>query len=509
MHCRKRHDLGGTSGRLWLGVCCLALFGGGCDTDSFMDPSVVGRWEYTPVVLPIIDRLDVIDGDEEQVPGLDQVKSDDLIPEIAEYVIGAGDLLTVTVLGLLTPDVETVQTRRVDELGRIRLPVIGELKVAGLTSKQLEQRLIDILDPAILKDPTVTAVIQEGRQRKFSILGPTGSGTYTIVENNFRLLDALALSGGIAEGVERVFVIRQAPLNRIVEEGVTAGSDDRPGAQKPPLRRSGAPEGQVVPGKAPKVPQPEGGADPAGLIEDLSKGVEDKKLPTLPSLPNAGRVSPVAPSLSDVLEPANVSAGRYINVNGKWILVAADQAAPRADAGRLLEGELPPPEELVTQRVVEVDAKSLLQGDARQNLVVRAGDIVRVPLPLRGNVYIGGEIARPGTYTLPGERKLTLKQLVISAGGLSPIGIPERVDLIRRIGDDQEATVRLNLRAIFEGVQPDIFLKPDDTVNVGTNALAPFAAVMRNAFRASYGFGFLLDRNFGNDTFGAPPTNQR
>ncbi len=35
------------------------------------------------------------------------------------------------------------------------------------------------------------------------------------------------------------------------------------------------------------------------------------------------------------------------------------------------------------------------------------------------------------------------------------------------------------------------------------------AAVVRNGFRASYGFGFLLDRNFGNDVFGAPPTNRQ
>jgi len=31
--------------------------------------------------------------------------------------------------------------------------------------------------------------------------------------------------------------------------------------------------------------------------------------------------------------------------------------------------------------------------------------------------------------------------------------------------------------------------------------------VIRGGLRASYGFGFLLDRNFGNDVFGAPPTN--
>jgi polysaccharide export outer membrane protein len=31
--------------------------------------------------------------------------------------------------------------------------------------------------------------------------------------------------------------------------------------------------------------------------------------------------------------------------------------------------------------------------------------------------------------------------------------------------------------------------------------------VFRNGFRVTYGFGFLLDRNFGNDVFGAPPIN--
>jgi hypothetical protein len=88
------------------------------------------------------------------------------------------------------------------------------------------------------------------------------------------------------------------------------------------------------------------------------------------------------------------------------------------------------------------------------------------------------------------------------------VGIPERVDLTRRIGDDREATIRLNLRAIFEGTQPDVFLKPDDQVNVGTNFWAQPAAIIRNGFRMTYGFGFLLDRNFGNDVFGAPPTNR-
>ena len=54
----------------------------------------------------------------------------------------------------------------------------------------------------------------------------------------------------------------------------------------------------------------------------------------------------------------------------------------------------------------------------------------------------------------------------------------------------------MDLERIFAGEQPDIFLKPDDQILVGTNALAPFLAAVRGAFRISYGFGFQYDRNF-------------
>jgi polysaccharide export outer membrane protein len=51
-------------------------------------------------------------------------------------------------------------------------------------------------------------------------------------------------------------------------------------------------------------------------------------------------------------------------------------------------------------------------------------------------------------------------------------------------------------------------VRRDDVINVGTSFWATPLAVVRGGFRTSYGFGFLLDRNFGNDVFGAPPTNR-
>ena len=65
----------------------------------------------------------------------------------------------------------------------------------------------------------------------------------------------------------------------------------------------------------------------------------------------------------------------------------------------------------------------------------------------------------------------------------------------------------VNLSAIRNRAEPDIYMQPDDHIIIGTNFWAQPLAVVRNGFRATYGFGFLLDRNFGNDVFGPPPTN--
>jgi len=83
--------------------------------------------------------------------------------------------------------------------------------------------------------------------------------------------------------------------------------------------------------------------------------------------------------------------------------------------------------------------------------------------------------------------------------------VAERVDLVRVVGKNREAVVRLNLAAIRQRTEPDIVLKPDDHIIIGTSFWATPLTIIRNGFRATYGFGFLLDRNFGNDVFGAPP----
>jgi hypothetical protein len=112
-----------------------------------------------------------------------------------------------------------------------------------------------------------------------------------------------------------------------------------------------------------------------------------------------------------------------------------------------------------------------------------------------------GNIAKPNFYALTG-RPLTLKMAIGLAGGLGPLAQPKHCEVTRRIGRNKEETVMVNLDKIARGEQPDFFIKAHDLINIGTDVAAMWRYQLRNAFRATYGFGFIYDRNFGNREFG-------
>jgi hypothetical protein len=97
---------------------------------------------------------------------------------------------------------------------------------------------------------------------------------------------------------------------------------------------------------------------------------------------------------------------------------------------------------------------------------------------------------------------MTLKMAVAAAGGLGPLAWPKTCEVIRRIGKKKEEIVLVDLDKIASGEQPDFFIKPNDLINVGTHSTARWRAILRNAFRATYGFGFVYDRNFGDIDYG-------
>lgn len=461
-----------------------AMVGAGCEVDSFMDQSVVGRWEYTPTIAPILERIDVIEGDSGEFVETTAVLPEDLIPQVEDYQVGPGDGLYIEIFDFLQQGVATPFERLVDSRGDIDLPQLGRVEVMDLSADQVRDRIRQRLsEDGIIEDALVSVQITAQRQSTYAIFGQVGGvGRYVIPEPDYRLLEAITEAGGISEGSRYIYVIRQAPLSDEASRG-----------------RGARPRENVT-----DQQQPEG-VDLNELIEELGGEGDGGGMAMFAQ--DAQQQPPIDLPADAPQRPTSAEGGAWIFVDGRWVQVdrsAAQRGIP--EGADPLSGT--DTSDLVTQRVIQVPVRPLLAGAAEYNIVIRPGDIIRVPGPDQGFVYLAGVgVARPGVYGLPSYGRLTLSKAILSAGGLTGIAVPKRVDLTRMVGDTKQATIRLNLKAIAEGTQPDIFLKSDDMINVGTNFWATPVAIIRSGFRASYGFGFLLDRNFGNDVFGAPPTN--
>lgn len=87
----------------------------------------------------------------------------------------------------------TLQAYLVDNNGNINFPVLGELKLGGLTKKEAEQLIIDKLKPYMKEKPIVTVRMVN---YKISVIGEVARpGTFTISNEKVNLLEALAMAG--------------------------------------------------------------------------------------------------------------------------------------------------------------------------------------------------------------------------------------------------------------------------------------------------------------------------
>lgn len=515
----------------------LAAAMSGCEVDSFMDPSIIGRWQHTPTTVPILDRLSSIEDADTEAVEYSEVTVADLIPEPNEYRIGPGDRLLVTLYDDIdNRGIPSNYERDVDIRGNIDLPQLGQINLANKTAEQARQIIAAALSKFV-NDPLVSVVVAAQRQQTFTIMGEVQQpGPYFIAKPDYRLLEALTAPGRFPESIEEIYIIRQIPLTDAVKGVVPppppgpAGDRPSPTATPPSAVPAPKPPEKVIdlideltkPKEDPKDPEPK--KEPAVEPKSPSPAVFGPRPPSLaganrparpapqpPAQPAPKEAEPGRPPAVDLVDPApnrgttpgpdgvSPSPGKpaWIFVNGQWVQARLESSS----VGNKSDGPATA-DQLLAQRVIRVPVKPLLAGQPQYNIVIRPGDIIRVPSPPVGLVYVVGQVQRPGPYNMPDVGHLTILRAIDAAGGLSPIAIPERVDITRVVGKDRQATLRLDLRAMSQGTMPDIYLRRDDRINVGTNFWAYPLAVFRNGFRVSYGFGFVLDRNFADNVFG-------
>ena len=125
-----------------------------------------------------------------------------------DYAIGPGDLLVISALDV--SELEKIKVR-VGAEGFIRLPLVGTVKVRGLTAHQLEGELADLLGEKYLHDPQVSVFIEEYKSQRVAVLGEVNKpGVYEVNERR-TLTDMLALAGGLSKDADQVvYILRKS-----------------------------------------------------------------------------------------------------------------------------------------------------------------------------------------------------------------------------------------------------------------------------------------------------------
>jgi polysaccharide export outer membrane protein len=124
---------------------------------------------------------------------------------VENYVIGAEDVLGINVWK--EPEMSRQVPVRPD--GMISLPLLGDVKAAGLTPLQLQDQLTTELEKYI-SDPQVTVIVGEVHSMTFNVVGEVNRPGYYPLTRRMTVLDAIALSGGFRDfaKVKKIYVLR-------------------------------------------------------------------------------------------------------------------------------------------------------------------------------------------------------------------------------------------------------------------------------------------------------------
>lgn len=130
--------------------------------------------------------------------------------------------------------------------------------------------------------------------------------------------------------------------------------------------------------------------------------------------------------------------------------------------------------------IIEVDLGSLLEsGRAEENVVVRPGDIVQVRPA--GLVYVVGEVNRPGGFTVPPGRPVTVLQALAMAEGLGDMAAADRGMIVREHQDGSREEIPVDLEEVLEGSEAPPMLMARDVLFVPKNGTKSFALGVVNS----------------------------
>jgi polysaccharide biosynthesis/export protein len=356
-----------------------------------------------------------------------------------DYVLGNGDLLDIDVFDVK----ELSREVRVSQTGTIGIPLVPvRLHVSGLTELQTEQKIAEVLEAnGLVSHPEVSVSVKERRSKPITVVGAVAHPMVYQADHQVTLLEILAEAGGIANDAGDTVIITRPAVDVLdPTEPPALGQED-------PIP---APDKKESSKAAPVTP-------PAQSLAQMTTSTSVQN-PVAPVSPLAAPSAPVSAS-----KPAS----------------AFDPPDPST-----------PPQ---LSNTITVNLNQLVEdGNATNNLLLQAGDIVTVPHA--GIVYVLGSVTRPGGYVLANDRsQMTTLKILALAGGLNNTAKLDRAVIIRKDNQGQQHEVPVDLRKVQKRETEDVQLMPSDILYIPTSG-AKLALLKSVEFGIALGSGVALYR---------------
>ena len=147
----------------------------------------------------------------------------------AEYRLGAGDVVRITVF----QNPELTLESRLTEGGQISFPLLGAVRLGGLSVPEAEKVLVDGLAKGnFLRNPQVTIIVLQVRGSQANVLGQFNRpGRYPLEMAETKLTDLVALAGGVAPGGADLIVVTGLRNGQAFREEVDLPALFGPGGQ--------------------------------------------------------------------------------------------------------------------------------------------------------------------------------------------------------------------------------------------------------------------------------------
>lgn len=140
-------------------------------------------------------------------------------PASGDYPLAAGDIVRIQVFQ--NPEL-TLETR-ISESGTVSYPLIGSVRLGGLTVATAERRIAEALrSGGFLQNPQVTLLLTQVRGSQVAVLGQVGRpGRFPLESSTTRLSDMLANAGGTSPGGDDTVIVtgqrNGQPIRRLVD----------------------------------------------------------------------------------------------------------------------------------------------------------------------------------------------------------------------------------------------------------------------------------------------------